>query len=489
MTVQALNGTLAILAESHSREALTNTVVAPPGIVAVIHAGSNATVISGILSIAETLKVLAHSTAVAIVRALFDRAVDASAGGNACARSIRQTLSHGVAVIGATSNGAVVARVLGTAFADSRPAKSISSAVVDASTLGAVLSSPASRASTDSIVTDSMRGTVVGAELARAIRLRPQGITLALKTGGIANTVSAASVLVGGTRTLLLGAVRTSPSKVTEASSIIADSVTSAVVLALGNLAVLSSPAVLASAGSVEAVAVVANTILALYQTTVTTVVAGVAHTATTRALSFSIAVRESTQTDCARGSTKAIRTQTYSIAAQSIGAGLTLAGCAILALPSLAAEAGRIWLASSVQTALSRAHLGIALSSRPSRLTAAHSILTHSMATVNAAHMNAAVRASIEANAIALSIATLSMCRAVIQTLSLRAVASSEVNRANTLEVDTLAVSRASIRALSQGAIKASVSRIANARCSIANTVVVAIVRADGQIARCTII
>lgn len=110
--------------------------------------------------------------------------------------------------------------------------------------------------------------------------------------------MATADVLVRSTRAFLLGAIRSSPAEVAEAGTVIANTVSSAVVLTLGNLAVLSGPAVLASASSVEAVAVVTDAVLALNEATITAVEPRVADTASTSALSVIIAVGDTAKAD-----------------------------------------------------------------------------------------------------------------------------------------------------------------------------------------------
>lgn len=296
-----------------------------------------------------------------------------------------------------------------------------------------------------------MGRAIIGAQLSRAVSLRPLGIALALQTGGVANSMATANVLVRCTRALLLGTIRSSPSEVAEAGSIVTNTVPSAIVFTLGDLAILSGPAVLASASSVEAVAIVSNAVLALNEAAVTTVVARVTNTAPASALSVTVAIGHAAKADGAGRTTKAIRAKANSITAEPVGASITLLGRAVFAFPSLGAQARGIGLASSVKAAFGGANLGVTLSSRPARFAAANSVLTDSMPAVDAADLSAAVRASKETNTVALAITALSMARAIVRALPLGAITSSIVRGANTFQINALSISRAAIRTLPQ--------------------------------------
>ena len=84
----------------------------------------------------------------------------------------------------------------------------------------------------------------------------------------------------------------------TEASPIIADTVTSTVILTLSNIAVITRVALLAGARAVEAVSVCTETVLTSLQRAVTPVPPLKAHAFSTAALAVCMALGGSTKVD-----------------------------------------------------------------------------------------------------------------------------------------------------------------------------------------------
>lgn len=300
MAVEAENGALSITALLHSGEAFTLAIVAPSCIVAIVLTSPDTAVLASPFTVANTGEVHALAVVVAVVGALLNRTVEPLACGDTGARTIRLALALSRAPIGAFHNGAIVASVRAIALTHSCIAGSVAVAVVEAGALAAVVSRPASLTGADAVVTEASARAVLGAGPLGAVVLVPSGladtllgelVALAVKGAGFAGAFAGASL--GGT-------VSPGPSTVAEAGAVIADTMARAVVLALLDLAVLASPPGQAGACGVEAVAVVAGAALALDEGTVASVVTGVAHTASTSALSMSVAVAASAQVDCA---------------------------------------------------------------------------------------------------------------------------------------------------------------------------------------------
>lgn len=166
-----MNSALAVLAQDHSREALTSTIVAPSCVVAVVLTGANGTVRSGVLGIACASHVDASSVSVTVIRALFHAAVHPCAGWDAGTGAIRLTLAHVRAIIRALGNRTVESNVARHAFAHTSFASPVSVAVVETGAGRAVFATPPSRACALAIITDAMRTTVVGACLTGTVSL------------------------------------------------------------------------------------------------------------------------------------------------------------------------------------------------------------------------------------------------------------------------------------------------------------------------------
>lgn len=286
-------------------------------------------------------------------------------------------------------------------------------------------------------------------------------------------------------RALLAGAIRPSPSGVAEARALVANAVTGAVVLALGNLAIFASPPILARACAVEAVAMESLAISALSKTTIASIKSGVAHTATTHALAVPVAVACAAKIDSARGTTKSIGAHAHTIHALAIITRRTLPGVAVHPLEAVVTLTCRL-LACSVTTAIVRAHLDLTLVTRPSSITLACTINTLAVHARGGAHVNTAVVTRVQANAEALAISAFSMATAVVWAPLLRTIVSLVARFAHTLQVNTLPMSRATRWALSLRTVEACETWVTLALRTFTLSVVVAVVGADRSCARC---
>jgi len=157
LAIETENCALPILAKLNTREALTYTVVAPTGIVAVVLACLCATVISRVFSTADALQILITlSVAIATIWALGDRTVSTSAIWHTEARAIRIAASEARAVVRAQDDGTIVSGEALSALARAGNALSVLVAVVQACALGAINSRKSGSARTKAIITQAI---------------------------------------------------------------------------------------------------------------------------------------------------------------------------------------------------------------------------------------------------------------------------------------------------------------------------------------------